>query len=49
MKASEKKSAIEALGFSVKDYATKNAVIVKMESANKSFSSIHSAYKSIIK
>ena len=49
MKASEKKSAIEALGFSVKDYATKNAIIVKGDNYNKSFSSIHTAYKSIVK
>jgi len=49
MKATEKKSVIEFLGFEVKDYATKSAVIVKGDNFYKSFCSIHSAYKSIVK
>ena len=50
MKAIEKKSAIESLCFEVKDFATKNTIILKQNGVIfKSFSNIHSAYKSVVK
>lgn len=50
MKATDKKTAIESLGYEVKDFITKKNVIIKKDGVvYKCFSNIHSAYMSIVK
>lgn len=49
MKSTDKKLVIEQAGFKVKDFATKINVVITSENGKKYFSSIHSAYKSLIK